>query len=94
LLNTFEDALHSRYLCLIVSTTFRIISVFGSQKDAKNIEQGFMPNHKNVQFVREESDQYQQSTCPIGPKAPTKFKKVIEVDGDIKNVALDPTQLE
>jgi hypothetical protein len=30
LLNTFEAALHSAYLCLKIPTTFRVISVFGS----------------------------------------------------------------
>jgi hypothetical protein len=30
LLNTFEAALHSMYLCLRVPMTFRVISVFGS----------------------------------------------------------------
>jgi hypothetical protein len=38
LLNTFKVALHSGYLCLKVPATFRIISVFGNQKDARNIE--------------------------------------------------------
>jgi hypothetical protein len=56
LLNTFKAALHSGYLCLKVLTTFRIISVFDSQKDAKNIEKGFTPGHKNVHFMREESE--------------------------------------
>jgi hypothetical protein len=56
LLNTFKAALHSGYLCLKVPTTFRIISVFDSQKDAKNIEKGFTPGHKNVHFMREESE--------------------------------------
>jgi hypothetical protein len=37
LLNTFEAALHSGYLHVKISATFRVISVFGSQKDARNI---------------------------------------------------------
>jgi hypothetical protein len=32
LLNTFEAALHSGYLCLKIPTTFEVISVFGNQK--------------------------------------------------------------
>jgi hypothetical protein len=35
LLNTFEAALHSRYLCLKVPATFNIITVFGNQKEAR-----------------------------------------------------------
>jgi hypothetical protein len=90
LLNIFEIALHSSYLCLKVPTTLHIISVFNSQKDARNIEQGFTPGHKNVHFIRDESEQYQQSTCPIDTKASHESKKAIKVDGDIKKVALDP----
>jgi hypothetical protein len=55
LLNTFEVVLHFGYLCLKIPTTFNIISVFGSQKDSRNIEQGFAPGHKNVHFLREEA---------------------------------------
>jgi hypothetical protein len=38
LLNTFKVTLHSSYLCIKVPVTFRVISVFGSQQDARNIE--------------------------------------------------------
>jgi hypothetical protein len=58
LLNTFEAALHLGYLCLNVPTTFGIISVFSSQKDAKTIKQGFAPGYKNIHFIREEFKQY------------------------------------
>jgi hypothetical protein len=37
LLNTFKAALHSGYLCLKIPPTFIVISIFGSQKDARNI---------------------------------------------------------
>jgi hypothetical protein len=38
LLNTFEAALHSLYLCLKVPATLGVISVYGNKKDARNIE--------------------------------------------------------
>jgi hypothetical protein len=50
LLNTFETALHSGYLCLKIPATFNVISVFGSQQDARNIEKGFTPGHKKCTF--------------------------------------------
>jgi hypothetical protein len=37
LLNTFEVTLHSAYLCLKIPATFGVISMFGSQQEAKNI---------------------------------------------------------
>jgi hypothetical protein len=49
-----------------------------------------VPGHKNAHFLREESEQYQQSMCSINAEAPVKFKKTIEADGDFKKVALDP----
>jgi hypothetical protein len=68
-LNTFEAALYSGYLCLKISATFGVISVFNSQKDVRNIEQCFTPDHKNVYFLREESEQYQQLACPLKSEA-------------------------
>jgi hypothetical protein len=51
LLNTFKVALHSGYLCLKIPATFRAISISGSQQEARNIEKGFTPGHKNVHFL-------------------------------------------
>jgi hypothetical protein len=48
LLNTFEAALHLAYLCLKIPLTFRVISMFDSQQEARNIEKCFMLGHKNV----------------------------------------------
>jgi hypothetical protein len=54
LLNTFEAALHSLYLCLKVPTTMGVITIHGSQKDVRNIEQGFAPSHMNVNCLQDE----------------------------------------
>jgi hypothetical protein len=51
LLNTFEAALHSAYLCLKVPATFGVITIFGSQQESRNIEKGFTLGHKNVHFL-------------------------------------------
>jgi hypothetical protein len=51
LLNTFEAALHSAYLCPKVPATFGVITIFASQEEARNIEKGFAPGHKNVHFL-------------------------------------------
>jgi hypothetical protein len=57
LLNTLEAVLYSAYLYLKVPATFGIITVFGGQKEAKNIEHNFTPGHKNVHFLREDTNQ-------------------------------------
>jgi hypothetical protein len=55
LLNTFEAALHSIYLCLKVPGALGVISICGNQKEARNIEQGFAPGHRNVNCLQDES---------------------------------------
>jgi hypothetical protein len=88
LLNTFEAALHSAYLCLKVPPTFDVITVFDSQKEARNIEHGFAPEHKNVYFLREDTDQPEQPS----PKQEisVEFKKAIKAKDDFTRVALAP----
>jgi hypothetical protein len=46
--NTFETTLHSGYLCLKIPATFGVITVFGNQQDARNIEKGFATGYKNM----------------------------------------------
>jgi hypothetical protein len=60
-LNTFKAALHLGYHCLKVPSTFVIITVFGSQKEARNIKHGFTPGHKNMHFLREDADQHESA---------------------------------
>jgi hypothetical protein len=60
LLTTFEATLHSGYLCLKIPATFGIISNFGSQEDARNIEKGFAPDHKKYIFY----EKSRSSTIP------------------------------
>jgi hypothetical protein len=87
-LNTFEAMLHLAYLCFKVPTTFGVITVFGSQKEARNIERGFAPGHKNVHFLREDTNQSEQ---PLPKqKISTEFKKAIKPEGDFTRMALDP----
>jgi hypothetical protein len=94
LLNIFEAALHSGYLCFKVPTTFRIISVFDSQKDAENIDQCFAPDHKNVHFIREEPEQYQQQAYLIDPRTSAESKQAIEAHGETKKILVDPRVLD
>jgi hypothetical protein len=83
LLNTFKAALHSAYLCLKVPATFDVISIFGSQQEARNNEKGFAPGHKNVHFLWEQSDQH-------GAELSAEYKNIIEGEGEFKKVSLNP----
>jgi hypothetical protein len=90
LLNTFEVALHSGYLCVKIQATFDVITVFGSQQDARNIEKGFVSGHKNVQFLREESELCSTSVSSCEEEALVEYKKWIEAKGEFKKVPHDP----
>jgi hypothetical protein len=91
LLNTFEAALLSAYLCLKIPATFRVIFMFGSQQEARNIEKGFTSGHKNVHFLREDPEQHNHTTFTDQQKAetPVECKKAIEPKGEFKKVLLD-----
>jgi hypothetical protein len=80
--------LHSEYLCLKILATFGVISIFDSQKDTQNIEQDLVLSHKNVHFLREETDQ--QVEWPVSKEAMAEFKKAIEAEGDFRKVGIDP----
>jgi hypothetical protein len=54
LLNTFEAALHSLYLCLKIPATMEVILVHDSKKDERNIEQSFALGHINVNCLQDE----------------------------------------
>jgi protein tyrosine phosphatase (PTP) superfamily phosphohydrolase (DUF442 family) len=87
-LNTFEAAMHLGYLCLKVPATFGVITIFDSQKEARNIERSFALGHKSVHSLREDTDQHEQPSSKQEISA--EFKKAIEVDSDFNRVALDP----
>jgi hypothetical protein len=90
LLNMFEAALHSGYLCLKILATFEVISVSDSQQEARKIERGFTPGHKNVHFLREELEQHNTSIGQHKVEAPSECKRAIEAKGEFKKVSLDP----
>jgi hypothetical protein len=84
LLNTFEAALHSTYLCLKVLASLGVISVHDSEKDARNIEQDFTPGHKNVHFLREAEAGGQQNTCTSKVETCNGGKTTIKAKCDTK----------
>jgi hypothetical protein len=50
-LNTFDATLHSLYLYLKIPATQGVISVHGNKKDARIIEQGYAPGHRNGNYL-------------------------------------------
>jgi hypothetical protein len=94
LFNTFEAALHSAYLCLKVPSLLGVISVHGSQKDARNIEQGFAPKHRNVNRLQQEEDKGQRDMSTSKAEASIDSKIAIESECETKRVPLNPRVLD
>jgi hypothetical protein len=92
LLNTFEAALHSLYLCLKVSAALWVISIHGSQKEVRNIEQGFTPGHRNVNCLQDEKVE-NSSNNSRNENKDSSTSRPIEPECDTKRVPLDPRVL-
>jgi hypothetical protein len=90
LLNTFEAALHSSYLCLKISVTLGVIIVHGNQKDARNIEQDFTLGQRNVNCLQDEKSESTNDTTANKNKECFTDKPAIEPECEIKRVPLDP----
>jgi hypothetical protein len=93
LLNTIEATHHSLYLCMKVSAALGVISIHGSQKDARNIEQGFAPSRRNVNCLQDEKAE----NCNGDAKSKNKASfasRPIEPKYETKRVPLDPRVLD
>jgi hypothetical protein len=88
LLNTFEVALHSLYLYLKVPAALGVISIHGSQKEARNIEQGFASGHRNVNCLQnEKAENSSSNTRNENEGSSTSWP--LEPECDTKRVPLD-----
>jgi hypothetical protein len=89
LLNTFEAAIRSTYLCLKVLALLGVISIHGSQKDDENIEQGFTHGHINIKCLQEEEAQYWQDATTTKSEVGIASRPAIEPKCKTKRVPLD-----
>jgi hypothetical protein len=87
--NTFKVALHSDYLCLKVPAALGVISIHGSQKDVRNIEQGFAPGHRNVNYLQDEKAKNGKGSLKSKNEG-SIISRPIEPKCEIKKVPLDP----
>jgi hypothetical protein len=90
LLNSFDAALHFAYLCLKISAILGVITVHGNQKVARNIEQGFVPGHKNVNCLQDKKSESSNDASANKNKESFTDKPAIKSEYEIKRVLLDP----
>jgi hypothetical protein len=50
-INKFETAIHGLYLCMKIPSPEGVITVYGNQKTARNVERDFVPGKRNVQCL-------------------------------------------
>jgi hypothetical protein len=89
LLNTFKAAFHSLYLYLKVPGALGVFSIHNSQKDARNIEQGFALGHRNVNCPQDEKAE----NCNGDAKCKNEgsfVRKPIKPECETQRVPLDP----
>jgi hypothetical protein len=67
--NKFEVAIHGLYLCMKIPSLQGVITVYGDQQAARNIERDFIPRQRNVHCLTTERE---DNNSP----RPTKHKKV------------------
>jgi hypothetical protein len=93
LLNTFEVALHSLYLCLKVPATLGVISIHGIQKEVRTMEHGFAPGHMNVNCLQDEKTENSSGDVKSKNEG-SLISRPIEPECETKRVPLDPRVLD
>ena len=65
--NAFEVILHSTYLAMKILIKYEVITIFGSQRDARKAEDTQTPQSKQVNVLKEKAEKQQQK--PLSDKA-------------------------
>jgi hypothetical protein len=89
-LNKFEAVIHQAYLCMKISATLGVITIWGHQNDGRNLEKGRTPGQQNVHALDEavESNEVEKQ-----PKA-DREKVNMQPDCDTKRALLDALVLD
>jgi hypothetical protein len=84
-MNKFNAVIRQQFLCMKIPTPKGVITVFGDQQEARNIEKGHTPGQANVyqlKIVEERKEPYEEAKRD-------KQKIEIAADGETKKVYLD-----
>ena len=80
-MNAFEAVLHSAYLVMKIPSKYEVITIFGSQEDARKAEGSWAPQCKQVNIVGEEE---------VKEKKEKITTERVEPGEAMKQVSLDP----
>jgi hypothetical protein len=85
-INKFEAAIHGLYLYMKISGPQGVITVYGNQQTACNIERDFVPGQRNVHCLTTQCE-VSEATCPAADK---KVKAQLQSNDGTKTSPLDP----
>jgi hypothetical protein len=85
-INKFEAAIHELYLCMKISGPQDVITVYGNQQTAHNIERDFVLGQRNVHCLTAQREGFEGTR----PAADEKVKAQLQSNDGTKAVPLDP----
>jgi hypothetical protein len=85
-INKFEAAIHGLYLCMKIPGPQCVITVYGNQQTAHNIERDFVPDQRNVHCLTTQRE-VPEATCLAANK---NEKAQLKSNDRTKTVPLDP----
>jgi hypothetical protein len=85
-INKFEAAIHGLYLCMKIPGPQGVITIYGNQQTARNIERDFVPGQRNIHCLTAKSEGFESSR----PVTDEKVKAQIQSNDGTKAVPLDP----
>jgi hypothetical protein len=84
-INKFEAAIHDLYLCMKIPGSQGVITVYGNQQTAHNIERDFVPGQQNVHCLTAQREGF-EGTRPVTDE---KIKAHLQSNDGTKAVPLD-----
>jgi hypothetical protein len=84
-MNKFDAVIRQQFLCMKIPAPKRVITVFGDQQEARNIEKGHTSGQTNVYQLKSTEERKE----PYVEAKRDKEKIEIEADGETKKVYLD-----
>ncbi|XP_072150059.1 uncharacterized protein [Setaria viridis] len=89
-INKFDATIRQLFLCMKIPAPKGVITIYGDQQIARNVEKGATPSQKNVYHLTTPSEaEPQEKTKPYIEHKRDKEKIKISTDGKIKRVLLD-----
>jgi hypothetical protein len=85
-INKLEMAIHGLYLCMTIPGPQGVITIYGNQQTARNIERDFVPGQRNVHCLTAQREVFERTHLV----ADEKVNAQLQSNSGTKAVPLDP----